>query len=137
MSLLWHMTVSANQSCVGRAMMLSLLCCPAGRHQYLYARSSCSSFPFPSGLRPHSRVVSNLDQSSDCCVDCILLLLCVVQKQLHCAAVVAAPFEGPLLPGRPWPFSGGFAFLSDDATDATACGVMGECEQTECDTMAQ
>ena len=85
------MTVSANQSCVGRAMVLSLLCCPAGRHQYLYARSSCSSFPFPYGLRPHSRVVSNLDQSSDCCVDCILLLLCVVQKQLPCAAVVAAP----------------------------------------------
>ena len=70
MSLNLTMTVSANQSCVGRAMMLSLLCCPAGRHQYLYARSSCSSFPFPSGLRPHSRVVSNLDQSSDCCVDC-------------------------------------------------------------------
>ena len=137
MSLNLTMTVSANQSCVGRAMMLSLLCCPAGRHQYLYARSSCSSFPFPSELRPHSRVVSNLDQSSDCCVDCILLLLCVVQKQLPCAAVVAAPFEGPLLPGRPWPFSGGFAFLSDDATDATACGAMGECEQAECETVAQ
>ena len=41
--------------------------------------------------------------------------------------------EGPLFPGRPWPFSGGFAFLSDGVTDITACGVMGECEQAECE----
>ena len=66
-----------------------------------------------------------------------LLLLCVVQKQLPCAAVVVALFEGPLLPGRPWPFSGGFAFLSGGVTDVTACGVMGECEQTECENVAQ
>ena len=36
-------------------------------------------------------------------------------------------------PGRFLAFSGGFAFLSDDVTDVTACDVMGECEQTECE----
>ena len=51
--------------------------------------------------------------------------------------MVVALFEGPLLPGRPWPFSGGFAFLSDDATDATAYDVMGECEQADCENVAQ
>ena len=39
-------------------------------------------------------------------------------------------------PPLPWPalaFSGGFAFLSDDAIGVTVYDVMGECEQTECE----
>ena len=47
--------------------------------------------------------------------------------------MAAALFKEPPLPRPALAFSGGFEFLSDDVTDITACGVMGECEQAECE----
>ena len=58
-----------------------------------------------------------------CCLETTALRCCGCCS-LQRAAIAPAGFLA---------FSGGFAFLSDDVTDVTACDVMGECEQTECE----
>ena len=81
-----------------------------------------------------------------CCVDfpcccstsLLVVVYCLGPTALRCCGCCSFQRAAPAPAGlglfcrfRVWP--GGFAFLPDGATDVTVCGVMGGCEQTECE----
>ena len=92
-----------------------------------HVHSCCANCRIPQCLRR--------GQLTSCCAVhlsyVIVVVCCLETTALRCCGCCFS--KEPPLPRPVLAFFGGFAFLSDGATDVTACDAMGECEQTECE----